>query len=1101
MTNGGNDEAKTPSSIIPINGIIDLLCKMYLSGARWYFQLFGGFEARCGTLRINRLRTVKTTSLLGYLITHPPHRFTREVLAELFWGDMEPERARNNLSVALHSLRYALDIHGVPPVIEADSLWVGLRADSYLADVQEFEQALQLAHAASDPAQQYERLAFAVSLYQGDFLPGIYDSWVVEKAAALQAECLHALEQLARFDAERGNTEAERAWLTQAVSLNPLDSDLLVRLIERHLQARQYETAARLSTAWMEQYQRLTGEPPPPRIVALSEKAQRGRTNHPHGTVSFSATRHDKPALLPQNSGKPSELLTTPPALPALPRTRFIGREEETAQLMHLLTDSAVPCVVITGLGGMGKTRLALEVAYCIAASQQMGVHWICLTAITRPEQIVPMIVQTLGLAATNYLTESLRRYIAQYRPLLFLDNFEHLLPDGALIVAELLRTIPEMRLCITSRRPLRIESETLFPLTPLPCSDTLDCPALTLFVDRARQVCHDFRLTEQNRPLILELCRYLDNIPLALELAAARLNTLSLKQLRERVHNRLHWLKTRRGDIEARHRAMLSVLEATLATVPTDTRRAFAQLSLLPDVWEIELAQAMVGMPLERFMEVLETLREASLIERVSDEPARYRMLEIVREYAQSLLSDARRRATEKRLSAWMLRTALRRAEEAYTPRLTEWLRFWDSYRTSLLHTLDLLERAGRYHEAIRLLRAVERYLYLRPLHDNLLNRLQHWLDRGKLSSRDTADLRLLLSRLLFEEREGRQVISTVIKSSQAERRDKRRGWTLYWIVQAALIMCDRPTALRYWKRLRRLYPCPEQPELHSAIHYLWGYLEPMENIIAWREEGVRFAQQSGDPVLLGKALDALIEPLILHGDYTRALSYLDEMQQLFAKLNTPMHLNGAMHYRAYCLLQQGKLAQAQQILNDCAEQESRLGLPKHATDWLQALLWRWEERWVQAQQLALSRTADLELRQRWHLGAMMWEIAALCAAEMGNLDGALRYAAEAARLREHEDDLPRKHFTRTHYAYLRARAGDPNALQELQECLQFWRTLHWRPWQATTLFYLAETYAQRGEISRAHAAVEEAIQLNRSMGRALALQKCQILKNSLLI
>jgi predicted ATPase len=747
----------------------------------------------------------------------------------------------------------------------------------------------------------------------------------------------------------------------------------------------------------------------------------------------------------------------------------------------------------------MGKTRLALEVAHRIAASQQMRVHWVYLTAITRPEQIVPAIVQTLGLAMTSNPTDALRRYSAQHHPLIFLDNFEHLLPEGALIVAELLRTVPEMRLCVTSRFPLRIESETLFPLAPLPCPDAPECPALALFVDRARQVSYDFRLTEQNRPLILELCRQLGSIPLALELAAARLNTLSPKQLLERVHDRLHWLKTRRDDTEARHRAMLSVLEATAAVLPPETRRIFAQLSLLPDVWDAELAQATVGMSPERFAKALETLLEASLIERVSEEPARYRVLEIVREYAQSLLSDARRRAAENRLCAWMLRTALQRAEEAYTPRLSEWLRFWDSCRAPLLLTLDLLERDGRLHEAIRLLRAVERYLYLRPLHEDALNRLQRWLNAGKLSSRDAVDARLLQARLLFEASEGRQAMSVVMELAQLERRDKRRGWALYWSVQIAFTMRDMPTALRYWKQLRRFYPCPEQPQLHCAIHYLWGYLEPVEDIVAWREECVRFAQQSGDPILLGSALVALIELLVFHGEYDRALRYTNEAYRLYTQMDEPLYLIGVLHSQIYCLLQQGELAQAQQTLNACSEMESRLGLPKQTTHWFQASLWRWDGQLAQAQLLALSQVAELEMQQLWHQGAMMWELAALCAAEMGNLEEALRYAAEAARLREREDDLPRKQFTRTHYAYLRARAGNPDALKELEECLQFWRTLDWRPWQATTLLYLAETYAQYGETARARAALEETIQLNQSMGRALALKKCQILKNLL--
>ncbi|MCS7301675.1 MAG: winged helix-turn-helix domain-containing protein, partial [Fimbriimonadales bacterium] len=184
-----------------------------MSRPKWYFQLFGGFEARFGSLRVTRLRTAKTTSLLGYLITRPPHRFAREVLADLLWGDLPPERARNNLSVALNALRSVFNEVADAPLIEANGHWIGLNPEQFCADVLEFERALRIARVLTDPAQQYERLAFAVSLYAGDFMAGFYDAWIVEKAAALQAQCLRALERLIQMDTERGDMESARSWL------------------------------------------------------------------------------------------------------------------------------------------------------------------------------------------------------------------------------------------------------------------------------------------------------------------------------------------------------------------------------------------------------------------------------------------------------------------------------------------------------------------------------------------------------------------------------------------------------------------------------------------------------------------------------------------------------------------------------------------------------------------------------------------------------------------------------------------------------------------------------------------------------------------------
>ncbi|MDW8186423.1 MAG: BTAD domain-containing putative transcriptional regulator, partial [Anaerolineae bacterium] len=169
-----------------------------------------------------RLRTVKTASLLGYLVVHPPHRIAREALADLLWGDMPAARARNNLSIALNALRSVFNRAESAPLIEADSYWIGLNPEQFMADVLEFERALQLARMLGDAAQQYEQLAFAVNLYEGDFLHGFYDAWVVEKAAALQAQCLSALEQLIQIDLERGDAESARLWMEKRVSVNPL---------------------------------------------------------------------------------------------------------------------------------------------------------------------------------------------------------------------------------------------------------------------------------------------------------------------------------------------------------------------------------------------------------------------------------------------------------------------------------------------------------------------------------------------------------------------------------------------------------------------------------------------------------------------------------------------------------------------------------------------------------------------------------------------------------------------------------------------------------------------------------------------------------------
>jgi DNA-binding SARP family transcriptional activator len=141
---------------------------------RWYFQLFGGFEAHCGTVCVHRLRTAKTTALMGYLVAHPPHRFPREALCERFWDDREPERARNSLSVALNAIRHAFHLgEASAPLLECDAHTVALNSNRFTADVLAFEEAIALAQRTSDSSAQRHHYAHAASLYHGEFMAGL----------------------------------------------------------------------------------------------------------------------------------------------------------------------------------------------------------------------------------------------------------------------------------------------------------------------------------------------------------------------------------------------------------------------------------------------------------------------------------------------------------------------------------------------------------------------------------------------------------------------------------------------------------------------------------------------------------------------------------------------------------------------------------------------------------------------------------------------------------------------------------------------------------------------------------------------------------------
>lgn len=722
------------------------------------------------------------------------------------------------------------------------------------------------------------------------------------------------------------------------------------------------------------------------------------------------------------------------------------------------------------------------------------------------PQQLLGAIAESIGLPRANNPLAQLTAYLSQQTtPLLVLDNFEHLLPDGAAVIAELMRTAPTVRCLITSRLPLQLSMEHVYPLSPLSCTESLECPALQLFVDRARQVAHDFRLTDRNLPILQSLCHQLDGIPLALELAAARLNVLSLHDMLTNITQRLEWLKTRRHDLPERHRELRSILDATYALLSPEAQRALQRLSILLGAWSLSRVQAICFSDCSphEVASWLQELSEAGLIvKRAADTPftdrsALFEMLEVVREYAQLLLSEAERDFVRDALCQWALRTARARCAEAYSAHLGEWLKLWDEERPLLLEALNILEQRDEANTAVELMEATERYWRLRPLHADALVRLARLTAHPVLTLDAQIRVRLVTIRLLFDlERHAEALLLAQQAFELCPTEHPLYGWTLYWLVQLAFTLRQMAIVQQHWEPLRAFYPCESDPALHELIYYLMGYLEPPANPVAWREEEVRLARQAGDPLLMRSALSALSEALFLSGSYERALRFLHENRTLCQSLGDSVHLINTLHEEAYCLVQLGRLEEAEQKLQECAPLLTLVGHPPETSVWLQAQILRWRSEYQAALDLILPQAASLEARGRYTLAATMLDLAMLLARQQGDLEAARRYGEDALRLRSQEPDPYWERFTRTHYAYVRALLNEVGATEELSQCLQFWRERGVRPWQATTLAYLAEIYALRGEPEPARAALNEAIELNRQMGRRLALYACEQLR-----
>jgi predicted ATPase len=319
-------------------------------------------------------------------------------------------------------------------------------------------------------------------------------------------------------------------------------------------------------------------------------------------------------------------------------------------RLSQILSAPRSRLITLTGSGGAGKTRLALEVAAQIAESKAGGgtrAVFVSLAAVPDPERIYEVILRSLGVSASAG-AQSLEQLasVLDARPgtLLVLDNFEQLVPTGAFRIRELLARAASVKVLVTSRQRLLIEGEREYRLSPLPTSadaqtpeELLSVPSIALFVDRAQAVQPDFQLTARNASAVSTLCEVLEGLPLAIELAAARVGTETPSRILEQVRaDRLEFLVSRRRDAISRHKTLRTTLDWSYHLLPESAQTLLARLSVFRGGWTVSGAANVCSLSEEEALELLALLLDNSLI-RVADreDGLRFMVLETIREYA----------------------------------------------------------------------------------------------------------------------------------------------------------------------------------------------------------------------------------------------------------------------------------------------------------------------------------------------------------------------------------------------------------------------------------------------------------------------------------
>jgi len=603
-------------------------------------DLLGRFRLRAGGVELEPAvwRSRKAASLVQLLALEPGHTLHRERLCDLLWPTFEPTAASNNLRQALHQARVALQ----PLRLPRDSLLFnggdGLtlyRPGLVITDVKTFESAAALARRSGDP----ENYCHAIDHYSGPLLPDIlYEDWVQTRREALASRYAALLSDLAELFQSRGQLPRALEVLQRLVASEPTDEEAAVRFMRIAVASGRRTAALRQYRALEAALARDLDTEPEPGTRELYEAIRDGQVS-----PAMSCFETIQP---PMRAGTPRSNL--PRAL-----SRFIGRQQDVAEVAALVGEHRL--VTLTGPGGIGKTRLALEAAHNCLADHGLEVWRVDLAALDEPSALPRAVGDALGIAAAGREcdADTLIAAMCNRPALLFLDNCERHIAVCAELAAALLRGTPQLRILATSRTALRLPGGQRWPVRGLVLPDEnaelsvlAGNDAVALFLDRVRWRRPAFELTSENAADVVTICRRLEGIPLALELAAAKTAVLTLSQVVDRLGNALDLLTCGNRAAPSRQQTFRATLDWGYALLGEPQQTLFRRLAVFTGGCTIESAEAVCtgdGVCTRDVLGLLEQLVEMSQIqvERTGD-AHRYRLLEPIRQYAAELLDGS---------------------------------------------------------------------------------------------------------------------------------------------------------------------------------------------------------------------------------------------------------------------------------------------------------------------------------------------------------------------------------------------------------------------------------------------------------------------------